>query len=190
MRAAGRRMIGPDRRAGGALGGIIVEPLDLHYSRAKLIRLALYSAAGLALGLWAAIDEMPDEDPGAGRRAWLGRLLGPEGFQWLGWALALTATAFLLLYLRRAFGDPVAARADANGVTVNTLLKSRFCAARDIDRIDLRSPMGQPMLEIVPVAAGGKKLGLMVNSLAEDQDEVEAWMAAVVAAQRGGGVGR
>lgn len=162
-----------------------MEPLDLHYSRARLIKLSVYSLLGTALFLWAAAGGIADTEDGSRRRAWIGRLLSPEGLQALGWVGAVVMAAFTLLYLRRAFADPVAARADADGVTINMLLSSRFYAARDIERIELRRPMGQGILEIVPVAGQGRKGGLAVNGLAEDEDEVETWIGEVRAAHSG-----
>lgn len=161
-----------------------MEPLDLHYSRAKLIKLAVYSLLGTALFLWAATGGIADTEEG-GRRAWIGRLLGPEGLQVMGWVGAAVMATMTLLYLRRAFAGPVAARADCDGVTINMLLGSRFYAARDIERIELRRPMGQAMLEVVPIAGQGKKRGLSVNGLAEDEEEVETWIGSVQAAQAG-----
>jgi hypothetical protein len=168
---------------------MIVEPFDLHYSRAKLIRLAFFGALLTALGLWAAASGISGNEGSGGRRSSIGRLLGPEGLQWLGWGLALVSAAFVLLYLRRILGDPLAARGDAGGVTINMLFGRRFYAAGDIDRIELQRPMGQAILQVVPVAGRGKMGGLAVNGLAEDPDEVEAWIDSVRSAQRGGGEG-
>lgn len=162
-----------------------METLDLHYSRARLIKLALYSLLGTALFLWAATGGISETEDGSGRRAWVVRLLGPEGLQVMGWVGAAVMATLTLLYLRRAFADPVAARANSEGVTIHMLLASRFYAARDIERIELRRPMGQAILEVVPVAGRGKKGGLTVNGLAEEEDEVETWIDAVQAAQAG-----
>jgi hypothetical protein len=60
-------------------------------------------------------------------------------------------------------------------------------AARDSDRIELRRPTGQPILQVVPSAGQGKMRGLAVNGPPEDSDDVEAWIDAVLAAQRSAG---
>ena len=156
-----------------------MEPLDLHYSRFKLIRLALLALAMAAVALWVAAGGVSASEASRGPGARIGRLLGPEGLQILGWAIAAAAIVFALLYLRRAFADPVAARADGAGVTIHTLLGSHFYAAPDIDRLELRHPAGQPILQLVPAAGRGKTRGLAVNGLAEDEAEVEAWIDAV-----------
>jgi hypothetical protein len=156
-----------------------MEPLYLHYSRAKLIRLAVYGLLGTAMMLWVATGGIDDPEGGGRRGAWLGRMLGGEGLLWLGWIFAAILACLTLLYLRRAFADPVAARADADGVTINTLFGSHSYARGDIERIELRRPAGQPILQVLPVAGRGKKRGLTVNGLAEDCDEVEAWLQSV-----------
>lgn len=161
-----------------------MEPLDLHYSRAKLIKLAVYSLLGTAMFLWVATGGISDEEASTGRGAWIGRMLGAEGLQLLGWVFALVSFVLMVLYLRRAFADPVAARADAQGVTIYTLLGSRFFAVRDIDRIELRHPMGQTILQVVPGAGQGKMRGLAANGLVEDDEDIEAWVHAAQQAWR------
>jgi hypothetical protein len=160
-----------------------LEPLDLHYSRGKLIRLALLSLVATAALLWVATGGVSDSEARRGPGAAIVRVLGPEGLQMLGWVLAAITLALAVLYLRRAFADPLAARADAEGVTLNTLFGSRFYAASDIDRLELQYPAGQPILQIIPDAGRGKSRGLAVNGLAESAEEVEAWIDAVHAAQ-------
>jgi len=159
-----------------------MEPLDLHYSRFKLVRLALLALATAAVAWWVATGGVSASAASRGPGARIARLLGPEGLQILGWTVAAAAVVFALLYLRRAFADPVAARADGAGVTIATLLGSRCYAARDIGRIELRHPAGQPILQLVPAAGRGRMRGLAVNGLAEDEAEVEAWIGAVHAA--------
>lgn len=156
-----------------------MQPLLLHYSRGKLIRLALLSLIFVPLGLWIAAGGASDAGSGRGRRASIGRLLGPEGLQWLGWAVAAIMAAMALFYFRRAFADLVAARADVDGVKIYTLFGTHAYPSRDIDRIELRWPAGQPILQIVPAPGRGKKRGLAVNGLAEDADEVAAWIESV-----------
>lgn len=164
-----------------------MEKLDLHYSRSKLIRLAIYALIGTAVMLWVATGGISDEEAGSGRRgAWIGRLLGPEGLQILGWVLAAVTLALAVLYLRRAFADPVAARADADGVTINTLFGSRFYAAGDLDGIELQRPAGQPIVQIIPLPGHGRMRGLAANGLAEDADEIESWIHAVHGVWRAG----
>lgn len=151
-----------------------MQPLELHYSRSKPIRLAIYSLLGAAAVLWVATGGVGGPDDGSGRRDWILRLLGADGLRSFGAVAAAVMAVLLILYLRRAFGDPVAARGDAAGVTINMLL-----------RIGLRRPMGQAILEVVPVEGRGKTRGLTANSLAENEDEIEAWIGAILAAQSG-----
>ncbi len=164
-----------------------VTPLDLHYSRGKLIRLALLSLAGTAVSLWLATGGIAAGAEGRGPGARIGRLLGPDGVQALGWVLAAVTAALALLYLRRAFADPIAARADAEGVTINTLFGSHLYAADDLDGLELRHSAGQPILQVIPAAGRGKMRGLAVNGLVEGEEEVEAWIGAVNAAFEGRG---
>ena len=167
--------------------GAGVEPLDLHYSRGKLIKLGLLSLVGTAVSLWIATGGVAMGEERRGRGAWIGRLLGPEGLQALGWLLAAVTVALALLYLRRAFADPVAARADAEGVTINTLFGSHPYPAGDIDRLELLHPAGRPILQVIPAAGRGKMRGLAVNGLVEGEEEVEAWIGAVHSAFGGSG---
>ena len=160
-----------------------LEPLDLHYSRGKLIRLALLSLVATAVLLWVATGGVSDSEARRGPGAAIVRLLGPEGLQVLGWVLAAITAALAVLYLRRAFADPLAARADAEGVTIHTLFGSRFYTASDLVGLELQFPAGQPILQIVPATGRGKVRGLAVNGLAESTEEVEAWIDAVQAAQ-------
>lgn len=162
-----------------------MEPLDLHYSRGKLIRLALLSLVMAALGLWVAAGGVSEETANRGPGAWIGRLLGPEGLPILGGLVAAAATVFALLYLRRAFADPVAARADGEGLTINTVFGSRSYAAADVAALELHFPAGQPILQVIPVAGRGKMRGLAVNGLVENVAEVEAWIDAVQASRAG-----
>jgi len=159
--------------------GAGVEPLDLHYSRGKLIRFGLLSLVGTAVSLWIATGGIAAGAEGRGPGARIGRLLGPEGVQALGWALAAVTVVLALLYLRRAFADPVAARADAEGVTINTLFGSHLYGAGDLDRLELQHPAGQPILQVIPAGGRGKMRGLAVNGLFEGEAEVEAWIDAV-----------
>jgi hypothetical protein len=156
-----------------------MEPLDLHYSRFKLIRLVFYALLGAAAMLWVATGGISDPESGHGRGAWIGRLLGAEGLRIMGWVSVVVTAGLALLYLRRAFADPVAARADSNGLTIHTLFGTHVYALRDIDRIELRRPAGQYILQVVPLPGQGKSRGLAVNGLTEDSDEVEAWIVAV-----------
>lgn len=169
---------------------VTMEPLDLHYSRPRLIRNALFCLLFTALGSWFALGGVGDSGDGRGRRAAIGRMLGPEGVQILGWTIAAATLVLALLYLRRAFADLVAARADAGGVAIHTLFGSHVYAARDLERIELRRPAGQLILQIVPATGRGKSRGIPVNGLAESEDEVAAWIeaaGAALAADRGGG---
>jgi hypothetical protein len=161
-----------------------METLDLHYSRGKLIRLAILSLVMTALGLWLALGGVSEGSLRRGPGAWLGRVLGPEGVSILGWILAATALAFALLYLRRAFADPVAARADAEGVTIHTLFGSRFYRAEDIATIELQHPAGQPIFQIIPEPGRGTTRGLAANGLVEGEGEIELWIDAVLAGRQ------
>lgn len=161
-----------------------MEPLELHYSRGKLIRLALIGAAMAAVSLWIALGGI-DPSESRGRRAGLGRMLGADGLQLLGWVLAAGAGLFAILYVRRAFGDLVAARADAAGVTIHTVFGDHGYAAEDIAAIEIRRPAGQGILQIVPVPGRGKQRGLALNGLAEDEDEIGAWMERAYALHAG-----
>lgn len=161
-------------------------PYELHYSRGKLIRLGLLAIAVTALMLWIALGGL-GEDVGGGRRGGLARMLGPEGMQALGWLAAAGTGAMALLAFRRAFADRVAARGDAQGVIIHTLFGTHAYAVGDIDRIELRRPAGQPLLMVVPVPGRGKERGLALNGLAEDEEEIAAWIETVETAWHGGG---
>ena len=166
-----------------------MEPLDLHYSRSRLIRHALFCLLFTALGIWFALGGIGDSADGRGRRAGLARMLGPDGLQILGGAIAAVTLVLALLYLRRAFADLVAARADPGGVAINTLFGSHVYAAGDLERIELRRPAGQLILQIVAAPGRGRSRGIPVNGLAEDEDEVAAWIegaAAALARDQGG----
>jgi hypothetical protein len=95
----------------------------------------------------------------------------------LGWAAAAALLAFL--YARRLFGDRVAARADAAGLTVHSVFGDHVYAAEHIAALELRRPAGRGIVQIVPVKGRGKQRGLTLNSLVEDEDEVAGWIAAV-----------
>jgi hypothetical protein len=166
-----------------------MQPLDLHYSRSKLIRLVLMSLVGTAVGLWVALGGVSEETSRRGPGGWIGRMLGPDGVPILGWIVAAAAAAFALLYLRRIFGDPVAAHADAEGVTINTVFGRHFYAGGDVAQLELQFPAGQPILQVIPVPGRGKMRGLAVNGLAEDSGEVEAWIDAVHASLAGNASG-
>jgi hypothetical protein len=157
--------------------------LELHYGRAKLIRLSLLALVATALMLWVATGGIPAGEETRGRGAWLGRMLGPDGLQILGWVLAAVTASFSLLSIRRAFGDLLAARADASMLTIYTIFGSHHYAARDIDAIEIRRPAGQGILQIVPVQGRGKQRGLTLNSLKQDEGEIGQWIEAVHAAQ-------
>lgn len=179
-------MIGRRHFSGADTEAPRMEPLDLHYSRGKLIRLALLSLLGTAMMLWVALGGISEGEATTGRRAWIGQMLGVEGLQIVGWVFVAVTLALAVLYLRHAFADPVAARGHADGVTIHTLFGSQHYAATDVDRIELQHPVGQPILQIVPVPGQGKKRGLAVNGLTEDSEEIEAWIDAVQGAWRGG----
>jgi hypothetical protein len=160
-----------------------MEPLELHYSRYKLIRLALLSLVMTVVGLWIAAGGISEETGRRGPGAWIGRLLGPDGLQILGGVVAAAAALFALLYLRRAFADPVAARADVAGLTINTVLGSHSYAAEDIAGLELQFPAGQPILQVIPRVGQGKMRGLAVNGLNQDVQAVQAWIEAVAERQ-------
>lgn len=159
-----------------------MEPLDLHYSRGKLLRLAMFSLVGTAVAIWLALGGVSESTSRRGPGGWIGRLLGPDGLQILGWVVAAVTLIFAFLYLRRAFADPVAARADGEGLTLNTVFGSHFYAANDIAALELHYPAGQPILQVVPLPGRGKMRGLAVNGLAAGPGEVEAWIDQVRAA--------
>ncbi|HEY0028389.1 MAG TPA: hypothetical protein VGC35_10995 [Allosphingosinicella sp.] len=163
-----------------------MEPLLLHYSRGKLIRLSLLSLVMMALGLWMALGGIAPGEELHGRGAWLGELLGPQGLQVLGWAMFFVVGLLAILTLRRAFGDLVAARADGTAVTIHTIFGSHQYRAEDLAGIEIRRPAGQGILQFVPVRGQGKQRGLTLNSLAEDEDEIAAWIEAVWARLRSG----
>lgn len=156
-----------------------METLELHYSRGKLIRLSLLSLVMMAVGLWVVLGGISPREELHGRGAWVGRVLGPNGLQALGWALFFVTASLGVLTLRRAFGDLVAARADVTGVTIHSILGSHQYWAEDLAGIELRRPAGQAILQFVPVRGKGKQRGLTLNSLAEDEDEIGAWVEAV-----------
>lgn len=153
-----------------------MEPINLHYSRSKLIRLASLSLLGTAVGVWIALGGVSEETARRGPGAWIGRLLGPEGIPILGLIVALASALFALLYLRRAFADPLAARADAEGVTIHTIFGSHSYSAQDIEALELQFPAGHPILQIIPRPGQGKMRGLAVNGLTESVDEVQDWV--------------
>jgi hypothetical protein len=163
-----------------------MEPLELHYSRGKLIRLSLLSLAAMALMLWVATGGITPGEERRGRGAWLGEMLGPQGLLVLGWALFFLLAVMLVLTVRRALGDLVAARADVTGVTIYTIFGSHQYWAEDLAGIEIHRPAGQGILQFVPVPGKGKQRGLTLNSLAEDEDEIAAWTEAVWARLRGG----
>ena len=163
-----------------------MEELQLHYSRGKLIRLVLLGLVLTAMMLWLATGGVADGEETRGRGAWLGRTLGPEGLRTLGWIGAVVAALFAGLSLRRAFGDPVAARADRAGLTIHTIFGSHVYAAQDIAALEIRRPAGQAILQVVPGPGGGKQRGLTLNSLAEDEEEIGEWMGRVHALHSGG----
>jgi hypothetical protein len=162
-----------------------METLELHYGRGKLIRLAAMGAAMTAASLWVALGGI-DVAGTRGRRSGLGRMLGQEGVEMLGWAMAIAAGLFAILYVWRAFGDLVAARADAAGVTIHTVFGDHVYAAQDIAAIGIAHPAGQGILQVVPVKGRGKQRGLALNGLAEDEDEIGAWIDRVHTLHAGG----
>jgi hypothetical protein len=129
-----------------------------------------------AVAAWVAAGGVSEATTRRGPGAWIGRLLGPDGVQILAAVFAAAALIFVLLYLRRAFADPVAARADASGLTVNTIFGSHHYAAEDVAAIELQFPAGQPILQVIPVGGRGRMRGLAVNGLAETVDEIQDWI--------------
>ena len=164
-----------------------MEGIALHYSRFKLVRLVLLSLVMSGIGLWIALGGVSAETARRGPGAWIGRLLGPDGMRILGGVFAAAVIVLALLYLRRAFADPVAARADRAGLTINTLFGSHHYAAEDLAGLELHFPAGQPILQVIPRPGQGKMRGLAVNGLAEELPEVEAWIDAVAALHSAGG---
>jgi hypothetical protein len=161
-----------------------MEALELHYGRGKLVRLGLLALVMAAAALWVALGGIDVAADRRGRGAWLMQLVGPSGLQAIGWILAAVSIVLAVLYLRRAFGDPVAARADAAGVTLHSLFGTHLYAAGDIERLELEHPMGQAILQVIPAPGRGRKRGLAANGLVEDGEEVQAWIEAAHARLR------
>jgi len=156
-----------------------MDALELHYGRGKLIRHGLLSLGFSALTLWAALDGIREGEAFHGNAAWIAGMLGPQGLMALLWACFLLSATFGILYLRRAFGDLVAARADGGGVTLNALLGTHAYAAEEIDRLDVVHAAGHPVISITPVPGKGRRRGLAANALVESHEQVEAWAEAV-----------
>jgi hypothetical protein len=161
-----------------------MDALELHYGRGKLIRHGLLSLAMSGLTLWAVTAGLREGEPLHGGSAWIFEILGPQGLMALLWACVLLFAALGILYLRRAFGDLVAARADGEGVTLNSAFGTHAWAACDVDRLEIVRTAGTPVLMVVPVPGRGRRRGLAANTLVESDEEVEAWSREVQARLR------
>jgi len=165
-------------------------PAELQYSRAKLIRLALLSLAGTTLMLWVALGGIGDARDSHGLAGALARAIGPQGLVALGWIVAAVCAAMALLYLRRAFADPAAARADGDGVMIQTVFARRTYRWDDLEAMGLEWPAGQPVLKIRLRGGSHRGTGLAVNGLVQNTDEVEEWIGEAWALRERAGAAR
>jgi hypothetical protein len=149
---------------------------ELHYSRVRLIRLALLSMLGMALMLWVALGGVGDARNSHGPAAALARAIGPQGLVALGWIVAALAAVMALLYLRRALADPLAARADRDGLMIQSVFGRRTYTWDAVEAIALEWPARQPVLKLHLRGGPHRGTGLAVNGLVQNADEVEQWI--------------
>ncbi|MGZ8362030.1 MAG: hypothetical protein ACXWUX_16045 [Allosphingosinicella sp.] len=162
---------------------------ELHYSRFKLGRLLAIGLFLAGLFIWFVLDGAILSGDGRGLGSRLARTIGPETLRYLILAVALLSAALALAYLRLlASADSLALRADAQAVTLRTLIGSRIFAWPEVEEVFLRrvaTPAGEQGLVVVR-GRGRRQAGVAVNALRESVEEAQAWVDAAERMRLGG----
>ncbi len=165
--------------------------IELHYSRARLAKLALFGIIMGALAIWLLSGSVELEREG-GRYAGLVAMIGPSGVRALMWLFLIMCIGALFSAFRLMFsGNLMAARATPDGVEARTLFGLRDHQWSELEPVTLKRvhAAGREHLFVQFHALPregqnaflhhffGRSFGFAANQLLEDADEIEDWVA-------------